>query len=160
MAPIPWMLHELAEHLRCPWVRFIISHNAGYGRFMAVCSSNFELAHSRRKKNYDIKNFTWSEHLLASACLCSGSLWTRSSSPARPSPTSFAHNEEGPVLLQGSMSERGTWPLVMWENDPDEASRPWCVKTLRASLVAQWYRICLPMHGFNPWSRKIPHASE
>ena len=32
----------------------------------------------------------------------------------------------------------------------------------RASLVAQWLRIHLPMqgHGFEPWSRKIPHAAE
>ena len=30
-----------------------------------------------------------------------------------------------------------------------------------ASLVVQWLRICLAMpgHGFDPWSRKIPHAS-
>ena len=30
------------------------------------------------------------------------------------------------------------------------------------SLVAQWLRICLPVqgHGFDPWSRKIPHAAE
>ena len=30
------------------------------------------------------------------------------------------------------------------------------------SLVVQWLRIHLPMQGhrFNPWSRKIPHASE
>ena len=30
------------------------------------------------------------------------------------------------------------------------------------SLVAQWLRIRLPMqgHGFEPWSRKIPHAVE
>ena len=30
------------------------------------------------------------------------------------------------------------------------------------SLVAQWLRICLPMqgHGFEPWSVKIPHATE
>ena len=25
-------------------------------------------------------------------------------------------------------------------------------------LVAQWLRIYLPMLGFNPWSRKIPHT--
>ena len=32
----------------------------------------------------------------------------------------------------------------------------------RASLVAQWLRICLPMqgHGFEPWSGKIPYAAE
>ena len=33
----------------------------------------------------------------------------------------------------------------------------------RASLVAQWLRICLPQcrgHGFEPWSGKIPHAAE
>ena len=33
----------------------------------------------------------------------------------------------------------------------------------RASLVAQWLRICLPMqgtHGFKPWPGKIPHAAE
>ena len=32
----------------------------------------------------------------------------------------------------------------------------------RASLVAQWLRICLPMQGtgFKPWSGKIPHAAE
>ena len=30
------------------------------------------------------------------------------------------------------------------------------------SLVAQWLRILLPIqgHGFEPWSRKIPHAAE
>ena len=35
-------------------------------------------------------------------------------------------------------------------------------KSLGASLVAQWLRICLPMqgHGFEPWSGKIPHAAE
>ena len=28
--------------------------------------------------------------------------------------------------------------------------------------MAQWIRICLPMQGigFDPWSRKIPHAAE
>ena len=33
---------------------------------------------------------------------------------------------------------------------------------MRASLVAQWVRICLPMQGtrFDPWSVKIPHAAE
>ena len=30
----------------------------------------------------------------------------------------------------------------------------------RASLVAQWLRICLRGHGFKPWSGKIPHAEE
>ena len=32
----------------------------------------------------------------------------------------------------------------------------------RASLVAQWLRICLPLqvHRFEPWSGKIPHAAE
>ena len=32
----------------------------------------------------------------------------------------------------------------------------------RASLVAQWLKICLPMqgHGFEPWSGKIPYAAE
>ena len=32
----------------------------------------------------------------------------------------------------------------------------------RASLVAQWLRIRLPMqgHGFDTWSGKIPHAAE
>ena len=32
----------------------------------------------------------------------------------------------------------------------------------RASLMAQWLGIRLPMqgHGFEPWSRKIPHAAE
>ena len=31
---------------------------------------------------------------------------------------------------------------------------------LRASLVVQWLRICLPRKGtwVNPWYRKIPHA--
>ena len=31
-----------------------------------------------------------------------------------------------------------------------------------ASHMAQWWRICLPMQEtlFNPWSRKIPHATE
>ena len=35
-------------------------------------------------------------------------------------------------------------------------------KVSRASLVAQWLRICLPMQGtrFEPWSGKIPHAAE
>ena len=35
-------------------------------------------------------------------------------------------------------------------------------KKLRASLVAQWLRIRLPMQGtwFDPWSGKIPHAME
>ena len=31
------------------------------------------------------------------------------------------------------------------------------------SLMVQWIRTCLPMqrgHGFNPWSKKIPHVSE
>ena len=30
------------------------------------------------------------------------------------------------------------------------------------SLVAQWLRIRLPMqgHGFEPWSGKIPHATD
>ena len=28
------------------------------------------------------------------------------------------------------------------------------------SLVVQWLRICQPVHGFDPWSRKIPHAME
>ena len=30
------------------------------------------------------------------------------------------------------------------------------------SLVAQWLRICLPMQGhrFEPWSGRIPHATE
>ena len=28
-----------------------------------------------------------------------------------------------------------------------------------ASLVVQWLRIHLTVQGFNPWSRKIPHAS-
>ena len=33
---------------------------------------------------------------------------------------------------------------------------------VRASLVAQWLRICYQCrgHGFEPWSRKIPHATE
>ena len=39
-----------------------------------------------------------------------------------------------------------------------------CIRKLLrgASLVAQWLRICLPMQGhrFEPWSRKIPHATE
>ena len=36
------------------------------------------------------------------------------------------------------------------------------LKKISASLVAQWLRICLPMqwHGFEPWSGKIPHATE
>ena len=31
----------------------------------------------------------------------------------------------------------------------------------KASLVAQWWRICLPCwrHRFDPWSEKIPHAT-
>ena len=34
--------------------------------------------------------------------------------------------------------------------------------TMRASLVAQWLRIRLPMqeHGCEPWSGKIPHSAE
>ena len=39
----------------------------------------------------------------------------------------------------------------------------WTVsENVRASLVAQWLRVCLPMqgHGFKPWSGKIPHATE
>ena len=34
--------------------------------------------------------------------------------------------------------------------------------TVRASLVAQWSKVCMPTQGhrFNPWSRKIPHAVE
>ena len=33
---------------------------------------------------------------------------------------------------------------------------------MRASLVAQWVRICLPMQGtrIDSWSVKIPHATE
>ena len=33
---------------------------------------------------------------------------------------------------------------------------------LRASLVAQWLRTCLPLQGtrFKPWSGKNPHATE
>ena len=33
---------------------------------------------------------------------------------------------------------------------------------IRASLVAQWLRICRQCrgHGFEPWSGKIPHAAE
>ena len=33
---------------------------------------------------------------------------------------------------------------------------------IQASLVVQWLRIHLPMqgHGFEPWSGKIPHATE
>ena len=33
---------------------------------------------------------------------------------------------------------------------------------MRASLVGQWVRICLPMQGtrFDSWSVKIPHATE
>ena len=36
------------------------------------------------------------------------------------------------------------------------------IKRERASLVAQWLRICLLMqgHGFESWSGKIPHAAE
>ena len=36
------------------------------------------------------------------------------------------------------------------------------LKTLGTSLVVQWLRIRLPMqvHGFEPWSRKIPQAAE
>ena len=36
------------------------------------------------------------------------------------------------------------------------------IKHSRASLVAQWLRVCLPCrgHGFEPWSGKIPHATE
>ena len=29
-----------------------------------------------------------------------------------------------------------------------------------AFLVVQWWRAHLPMQGFDPWSRKIPHATE
>ena len=31
-----------------------------------------------------------------------------------------------------------------------------------ASLVVQWLRVCLARrgHGFDPWSGKIPHATE
>ena len=34
--------------------------------------------------------------------------------------------------------------------------------TIGDSLVVQWLRICLPMqgHGFEPWSRRIPHVAE
>ena len=37
------------------------------------------------------------------------------------------------------------------------------IKTITGtSLVAQWLGICLPSrrHRFNPWSGKIPHATE
>ena len=35
-------------------------------------------------------------------------------------------------------------------------------KNIGASLVAQWLRFCQPCrgHGFEPWSRKIPHAMD
>ena len=35
-------------------------------------------------------------------------------------------------------------------------------KKVGASLVAQWLGICLPIqeHGFEPWSGRIPHATE
>ena len=38
----------------------------------------------------------------------------------------------------------------------------WPKSGSRASLLAQWLRICLPMQGtwFKPWSGKIPHAAE
>ena len=48
-------------------------------------------------------------------------------------------------------------------NDEKEKAKRRYIKNSGTSLVAQWLRICLPMqggHGFDPWSRKIPHAAE
>ena len=34
------------------------------------------------------------------------------------------------------------------------------MKDLGTSLVEQWVGIHWPLHEFNAWSRKIPHAAE
>ena len=47
-------------------------------------------------------------------------------------------------------------------SDPKHHCQDWCQEAYWTSLVVQWLRIACQCrrHGFEPWSRKIPHAAE
>ena len=61
----------------------------------------------------------------------------------------------------GEGVKRNKLPVIR-QISPGDVKYSMVLKKKGTSLVAQWLRIHLPMqgHGFEPWSRKIPHAVE
>ena len=66
------------------------------------------------------------------------------------------------IVTQVQEAQRVPYTINPWRNTPRHILIKLSKIKYRASLVAQWLRVCLPMQGtwVHPWSGKIPHATK